>query len=722
MKHKRTILVAEDSPTQAERVRLLLEGEGYRVQVATNGLEGLRCVQASPPELILSDVVMPKMDGYAFCREVKSAEVSKRIPFVLLTDRKAALDIIKGLERGADNFITKPFEDHYLLERIQSIFEHLELRKKGRLEMEVTVQVGTRTIIISPDKQQIIELLFSTFDELCRLNHQLEESQHVVEDYAKTLEEKVQERTRALEEEIAERKRAEETIRKQAALLDVAHDAILVCAFDGTVSFWNKGAQRLYGWTVAEALGRNADELLFKAVPSDLEEARAALLHDGTWMGECRQVTKDGKEVMVQSRWTLVRDPEADRQSILVINTDITEKKQLEAQFLHAERIESLGTLASGIAHDLNNVLTPILMAAQMLCMKQQDEDSHRWIKGIEVGARRGSEMVRQVLTIARGAQGERVVIQVKHLIHDLEQIIKQTFPRSMEFRTKVAEDLWTTVGDSTQLYQVLLNLCVNARDAMPEGGRLSIELDNIIFDESAAKIHADACPGPYVAITVSDTGVGIPADLVERVFDPFFTTKEIGKGTGLGLSTVVGIVKNHGGFVTVTSTAGRGTQFKVFLPAENSPEVAPPDMCREKPLGGHAEVVLVVDDEAAILEMTKATLEVHGYRVLTAKDGAEAVAVYAQHAADIRVVVTDMVMPVMSGPTLIRVLQNFSRCPRIIAVGGLLDGDMIEQMTSLDRIQCLQKPYSVEKLLAAVKEAVSGMPHKAALEREGVA
>jgi PAS domain S-box-containing protein len=523
-------------------------------------------------------------------------------------------------------------------------------------------------------------------------------------------------------EERAKQERMLEQIREQAALLDVAHDAILVCALDGTVSFWNKGAQRLYGWTVAEALGKNANELLFKAVPSNLEEARAALFHNSIWMGECRQVTRDGKEVTVQSRWTLVRNQEANPQSILVINTDITEQKQLEAQFLHAQRIESLGTLASGIAHDLNNVLTPILMAAQMLCMKQQDEDSHRWIEGIEMGARRGSEMVRQVLTIARGSQGERVVIQMKHLIHDLGQILKQTFPRSVEVRIKGTEDLWTIVGDSTQIYQVLLNLCVNARDAMPEGGRLLIELGNRILDESEAKIHPDACAGPYVAITVSDTGTGIPADFVERIFEPFFTTKEIGKGTGLGLSTVVGIVRNHGGFVTVTSTEGKGTQFKVFLPAEKTPEAAPSDTCREKPQGGNAELVLVVDDEAAILEMTKATLEVHGYRVLTAKDGAEAVAVYAQHAADVRVVVTDMVMPVMSGPTLIRVLQNFSRCPRIIAVGGLLDADTIEQMISLAPIQCLQKPYSVERLLAAVKDAVNGGPHATAREREEVA
>ncbi|NEQ23944.1 MAG: PAS domain S-box protein, partial [Microcoleus sp. SIO2G3] len=391
-----------------------------------------------------------------------------------------------------------------------------------------------------------------------------------------------------------ERKRAEQKIGEQAALLDVATDAILVRDLDNQILFWNKGAERLYGWKALEAVGKNALDLLDREQQAKLRQVQKILVQNGEWQGELHQLTKDDTEVIVESRWTLVRDEESQPKSILVVNTDITQKKQLEAQFLRAQRMESIGTLASGIAHDLNNVLTPILMTAQLLETEPQEERYHRLIPVLVANAKRGANLVKQVLSFAKGLEGKFTTLQVKHLISEIKQIIKETFPKSIEIRTDIPQSLWTVSGDATQLHQVLMNLCVNARDAMPDGGILNICAENQVIDQSYAQMHLDAQVGSYIVVTVTDTGMGIPPEILDRIFEPFFTTKELGKGTGLGLSTVMGIIKSHNGFINVSSVVGKGTEFKVYLPAIDSTETQVLEDT-ELPIG-HGELVLVVD------------------------------------------------------------------------------------------------------------------------------
>jgi PAS domain S-box-containing protein len=417
-----------------------------------------------------------------------------------------------------------------------------------------------------------------------------------------------------------ERKRAEQKISEQAALLDVATDAILVRDLDNQILFWNKGAERLYGWKALDAVGKNVLDLLDGEQQAKLKQVQKILLQNGEWQGELHQLTKDDKEVIVESRWTLVRDEEGQPKSILVVNTDITQKKQLEAQFLRAQRMESIGTLASGIAHDLNNVLTPILMTAQLLEAEPQEERYQRLLPVLVANAKRGANLVKQVLSFAKGLEGKFTILQVKHLISEIKQIIKETFPKSLEIRTDIPQSLWTVSGDATQLHQVLMNLCVNARDAMPDGGRLSICAENQFIDRSYAQMHLDAQVGSYIVVTVTDTGMGIPPEILDRIFEPFFTTKELGKGTGLGLSTVMGIIKSHNGFINVSSVIGKGTEFKVYIPAIESTE-AEVSEDTELPIG-HGELVLVVDDEVAIREITKTSLEAYNYKVITACDG----------------------------------------------------------------------------------------------------
>ncbi|PYS79830.1 MAG: hypothetical protein DMF66_01330 [Acidobacteria bacterium] len=244
-----------------------------------------------------------------------------------------------------------------------------------------------------------------------------------------------------------------------------------------------------------------------------------------------RQWTKSGAEITVESRWTLVRDDRGEPQSVLVINTDVTERKKMESQFLRAQRMESIGTLAGGIAHDLNNVLSPILMAVQMLQLKVSDEGAQEWLKILQANAERGADMVKQVLSFARGVEGERVALQPKHLVKDVVKILKDTLPKSVSLSYEVPNDLWMVSADATQVHQVLMNLCVNARDAMPQGGELTLRAENVTLDDSYARMHLEAKPGRYVMLTVTDTGAGIPSEVISRIFEPFFTTKETGKG-----------------------------------------------------------------------------------------------------------------------------------------------------------------------------------------------
>ncbi len=513
--------------------------------------------------------------------------------------------------------------------------------------------------------------------------------------------------------DISERVRTEQRLRQQAALLDQAQDAILVRDLQNRILFWNKGAERIYGWTAEEVIGRNISSLLYRGDTSRFEQATRTVIEKGEWVGELAQFTKTGKEITAECHWTLVRDEAGQPTSILVINTDITERKKLEAQFLRAQRMESIGTLAGGIAHDLNNVLSPILMAVQMLQLKFTDQESQRWLQLLRTNGERGAAMVKQLLSFARGVEGERIALQPQHLIREIVKILRNTFPKAIEIQLRLPDDLGAIAGDATQLHQVLMNLCVNARDAMPHGGQLLIEADNVYLDENYARMNLDAKPGHYVMISVSDTGEGIAPEILPKIFDPFFTTKEQGKGTGLGLSTVMGIVKGHGGFVNVYSEVNKGTQFKVFLPAIVSAlSTATAEEKSVLPVG-HGELILIADDEEAIREITKGSLEAFGYRVLTASDGTEAVALYAQHRDEIKVVVTDMVMPYLDGPATIRALQRINPQVKIIATSGLAANGKVAEAASAGVKTFLAKPYTADKLLNALAEVLTPSPEK---------
>lgn len=508
-------------------------------------------------------------------------------------------------------------------------------------------------------------------------------------------------------QDITQRKQDEQQIREQATLIDVASDAIYVRDFSNQIVFWNQGAERLYGWQREEALGRNATALLFQSEPPELIQAAKAILEAGEWQGELQKVTKSAKAVTVISRLTLVRDADGVPRSVLTVDTDITEKKQLETQFLRAQRLESIGTLASGIAHDLNNILTPVLAVAQLLPRKLPpvDASTQRLLEILEINAKRGSNLVKQVLSFARGNDGQRTSLQVGHLLTEIAKIAQQTFPKSIEIHSQVSTaDLWLVRGDATQLHQVIMNLCVNARDAMPNGGTLSVAAQNCTIDATFARMHLDAQVGSYVKITIADTGTGIAPEVFDRIFDPFFTTKQQGEGTGLGLSTVLTIIKNHDGFLEVQTEVGHGTSFNVYLPASEKSEE--PSSAVPEYLEGNNELILVVDDEVELGQTIKTLLEIHHYRVLMAQDGAEAIALYTQKHQEIDLVLLDLMMPALDGFKLIAMLPNVNPRVQIVAMSG-----SVSQQEKASASKCVQaflaKPFTTEDLLGTIAQVL---------------
>ena len=513
-------------------------------------------------------------------------------------------------------------------------------------------------------------------------------------------------------EDVTGRQRVEVRMREQAELLDIANDAITVLDLEGRVLYWNHAAEQLYGWPVEEALGRSASQLFFESAPTEFIQALEAVLKHGEWSGKLSQTNRDHKPVTVQSRATLVRDAAGQPKSILFVNTDVTGKIMLEAKFLRAQRLETIGSLASGIAHDLNNVLAPISMAVELLRPQLHDEQDLKILQMLGLSTQRGTDIVRQLLTFGRGVEAASGPLKPKTLIKEIARIIQETFPKSIKLRTALSEEVGEFQADATQIHQLLLNLCVNARDAMPDGGTLTLSIRRIQLEKSDPRLAGqipEIAVGPYLALTVADTGTGMTPEVRAGIFTPFFTTKPMGKGTGLGLSTVRDIARNHGGFVEIWSEVGQGTRFTVYFPAlqthtadASRAEVAPIPL-------GHGELVLVVDDEQSVLRLAKNILETHDYRVVTAADGREALTAFARHTTAIRAVVMDLMMPNLGGSAAIKELRAHNPILPIILISGFPKDDPEVVKCEGEGIAFLSKPFTVQRLLVALNDALVG-------------
>ncbi|MCU0793535.1 MAG: response regulator [Opitutaceae bacterium] len=800
------VLIVDDKEDNLYYLRTLLGAHGFAVETAHHGAEALVKARQNPPDLVVSDLLMPVMDGYTLLRYWKADHALQHAPFIVYTatytdaeDERLALDL------GADAFILKPAAPEDFLARIRDVqagrraplpppsapdaedeqarlktYSETLIRKleKKTTELETanralqadiarreaieaslreseqrfrlfaeTIQevfwlfdpATDRVIYVNPAYEKIwgrpSSAIIASRDEWITSIHPDDRARLILASRTKQASGKFDEiyrivrpdgqirwihdrafpsdqpplRIIGIAEDITERRLAEERIREQAALLDQTQDAIVVRDLDHRVRYWNKGAEKIYGWTAAEAIGRPVGELIYRNL-DQLESLTRIVLRDGGWIGEVEHLTKSHASLTVSCSWTLLRDETGAPKSVLSVNTDITERKKIEAQFLRAQRLESIGTLAGGISHDLNNLLSPILMGVELLKQKDGDESTQRVVGIIERSARRGTDLVKQVLSFARGIEGARVTVHLGHIVREIEHIARNTFPKNITFIRDIPKELPLVSGDPTQLNQVILNICVNARDAMPRGGRLTVSAQAADIDEQyAAAMNRTVNPGRYVVLEISDEGTGMSREVLDHVFEPFFTTKDPGKGTGLGLSTSLGIVRSHGGFITVSSEVGKGSVFKIHLPA------LPEDKQSSEPRGpevelprGHGELILVVDDESAIIEITRQTLGAFGYRVLTAANGAEAMALFALQQQDIALILTDMMMPIMDGAALIPAILRIAPHARIIATSGVNASVDEAHTLKLGARRFIAKPYAAEQLLRLVADTLA--------------
>lgn len=494
---------------------------------------------------------------------------------------------------------------------------------------------------------------------------------------------------------------------EQAALLDASNEAMIIEDLGNVVLFWNKGAELIYGWTREEAIGRNIRDLIYsdRAV---FEGPAAALLRDGRWSGELEQRTKDGRTVIIECRWQAVLDDDGTPEKLFAVNSDITAQRRERDRQSRAQRMESLGTLAGGIAHDLNNVLTPLLMSVQLMREQHPDPMNAVMLEGMEVGIKRGADMIRQVLTFARGAEVVHEVVNIAEVIHELGAVSLQALPSSITVVTQIDDEV-AIVGDKTQVLQILMNLVTNAGDAMSHGGSLVVTVSRQSIADAVGQISL-LTPGDYACISVEDAGAGMPADVLDKVFEPFFTTKDHGKGTGLGLASSMAIARSHGGTITAYSEVGTGSRFILYLPlagARFTPEPSGPDHGHIP--AGAGELVLVVDDEASIRRMVRLTLEAHGYRTAEASNGREAIEVFAQHADDVRLVLTDMMMPVMDGAATAAYFSEHHPDVAVVAASGLNANGGVARASHSGVRHFVAKPFTTETLLRTLHEALRG-------------
>lgn len=681
------VLIVDDKEENLYYLQALLNGNDCKVESAHHGAEALVLGRRNPPDVIISDLLMPVMDGYTLLRFWKADAKLKKIPFIVYTATYTeAEDERLAINLGADAFILKPSEPEEFIARLHEVL------------------ANTAAAIPTPPR------------------HQTGDEKELLKFYSETLIRKLEEKTlqleeanRTLEKDLFERKRIEENLRESEqrfrATFEQAAVGIAHVALEGHFLRVNDKLCEITGYSRDELFKRSFIDLTAPEDRLQSEQARQAMLAgtQKSYNAEKRYHRKDGGLIWVGVIVTPVRDNSGKFSYFMTVLGDITERKELESRLLRAQRLESIGTLAGGIAHDLNNILAPIMMGVELLGTSPSSEVSRQIIDTIAISAKRGAEMVKQVLSFARGVDGARVAVHLGHVVREVEALMLNTFPKNIVLQTDIPRHLPLMMGDPTQLHQVILNLCVNARDAMPEGGRLTLAARSVEIDRQYIAMRPEAKPGAYLRLDVFDTGCGMAPDILNRIFEPFFSTKEPGKGTGLGLSTVLGVVRNHGGFVEVESVVGEGSTFRIYLPTQTETLGETPVATRSDALPrGHGEVILLAEDEISVRQITQATLEAFGYRVIAAEDGSQAIGLYAVYKRDIVLVLTDMMMPNMDGAAFAAALRRLDPKLPIIAVSGV-DWDRDAARATASGIgHVLAKPYTAEALLRKVSAVLA--------------
>ncbi|HEY4125289.1 MAG TPA: response regulator [Rhizomicrobium sp.] len=823
------ILIVEDSATQAERLRDVLEEAGYEVIVAYDAETALPKLD-STLDLVISDIMMPGLSGYELCKRIKAGIYGRTLPVMLLSTLGDPMDIISGLECGADNFLTKPYAPKQLLERVSTVLESRRLRASGKLRVGVEVMFLGRSFAINSDKEQIIDLLMSTFEDIVRTNRDLQKNRAElaaakleIEDYAQGLERRVEERTRQL----AEQKRL------LAQAQSMAHVGNWRVRLPSQECEWSDEMYAIHGLdrsikpTLDIAMGMihkddraHVDEVVDAAIKSHLPYQMECRIvrpsgeerfcwTEGFWehddageitnlVGYCQDITErklaelvaqegaaryrhivesmlSGLIVINQGRFWYLNDaaceifgvngPEdligkqfadalagesghriaasfagdapnkpkfqeekflrhdgkeldveissaklsfAGQPSTQIIVRDITEKKALAQQLHQSQKMEVVGQLTGGIAHDFNNLLTVVISNLDMILSGSSVNEENRELAEAALSASlRGAELTRQLLAFSRKQKLERQTVDPNELVTRTVAMLKRAIAGDVQLRTSLADDLWLSDIDPSQLESAITNLVVNARDAMPKGGAITLETGNVVLDEAYAAANEEVLPGDYAMIVVSDTGTGIPPAVLARVFEPFFTTKEVGKGTGLGLSMVYGFMKQSGGHVKIYSELGRGSVVRLYLPksAKASAAAARPSET-DVPMAAHGRILIVEDDEAVRRAATQQLKEL-GYTVFEAENATAALIILQRERVDL--LFTDVTMPGgLSGPDLAAKAKAKDPALRVLMTSGFTEATMREG--ELDgKFELLSKPYRRQELAQRVHRVLRG-------------
>ncbi len=849
------ILIVEDSPTQAEHLAHLLEGHGYRVTTAATGAQALVAARRANPALILSDVVMPEMDGYAFCRAVKSDDQLKGIPVILVTSLSRAEDVVKGLQCGADNFIRKPYEEKYLIARVNHALTNRTLRAQENVQIGVQISLSGERHFITAERQQILDLLISTYEEAVHLNEDLNVREEQLTRANRTLvglyriaealnvattEQEVVEQAleRAMElpgvqavwlflregekgfrlaaarglppalnvlgamagdclcrrrllsgelsqvtntlecewlqktsgdtrgvhghasvplwagdqmvgvmnlvgsqqglfrdeelqvlngignqialalERVAATGRAEQYAQQLADRVEVAetkyqtlmqhaNDAIFIVSPAGPVLAVNHQAEVMLGRPSIEIVGRPYIDLVSPTSRDDATAHCQRLLSTGAVHAHDIHLRHSaGRHVCADCSASLV--PLRGGSVVLAIARDVTERNRLDRQFQQAQKMEAIGQLAGGVAHDFNNLLTVILGYTEFLLGDLPEDDRRREdVNAIQKAGQSAASLTRQLLAFSRKQILQTVALDLNASVRNLDRMMRRLIGEDMDVVTSLDSALGRISADPDQIEQIILNLAINARDAMPEGGRLTIETANVELDEHSGHTHLGSAPGPHVLLGVSDTGHGMDEETQSHLFEPFFTTKAQGKGTGLGLATVYGIVKQSGGYIRVESEPEHGTTFKIYFPRIEG--VAEPLVTATSSVQASTgtETVLVVEDDDGLRALARKVLARYGYAVLDAPNGDEALRVSQQHQGAIDLLLTDVVMPGMTGPTLADRLAQLRPTIKVLYTSGYTDKTIVDRAVLAAGAAFLQKPYIPAVLARKVRDVL---------------
>ncbi len=706
------ILVVEDSATQAEQLQYLLSQRGYEVIAKRNGREALGWLSTHRPTLILSDVLMPEMNGFELCRQVKSRGEWKEIPVVLLTSLSSPSDIIQGLSAGADNFIRKPYDVNYLFSRIDYVLTHRELRRTEKTRLGVEIFLNGQRHFIAAERQQILDLLISTYEDAVNLNRELQAKQQELAQFARQLENVVSQRTAALTAEVAERKRIEAALRESEEryrLLFEANPQPMWVYDTETLHFLavNETAVGHFGYSQEEFRSMKITDL---HEPQDVPQVLTQVLTRKETRrppADWRLRRKDGS--WINAEITSHALPFGNGKTRLVLANDVTERKKLEDQFRQAQKMEAIGQLAGGVAHDFNNLLTIITGYSQLLKERfGSDAALTTYLDQIRHAADRAAALTRQLLVFSRRQVLEPQVLDLNRVVAGMDKMLRRLIGEDIDLATVQSRLLGRVRADAGQMEQIILNLAVNARDAMPHGGKLTIETANVELDESYARAHVGVTPGAYVLLAVSDTGHGMDEKTKSHMFEPFFTTKEPGKGTGLGLATVYGIVQQCSGHIWVYSEPGRGATFKIYLPrvGEESQTAAMEKSQEDEPAG--TETILLVEDEQSLRALAREVLASKGYNVLEAESAPDALRLAADTTSLIHLLLTDVVMPEFSGREVADRLKPLHPETKVLYMSGYTDSAIVHHGVLDPDTAYLQKPFTPGALLRKVREVLA--------------